>query len=515
VVKTVSEAEVKPERKGLLASTANRGSYGNSPVNSQSIAEGPRIIKIEKTDRTLPGHLEEVSIVTEGPAYEMGGFTFLISYNASALTPTDVTLGRLLQDCGWEYFTYRFNVHGNCGDLCPSGLMRVFAIADTDNGPFHPSCFGPSDTAPHEIVRIYMLVTSDYKYQCQLIPISFFWDGCTDNGVSSVTGDTTYVDRAVYEPGDSLLWDEEDDERFPEAERIPFVGTPDYCLNQGPGKSTPIRFIDFINGGVDIICSDSIDSRGDINANGLSYEIADAVMFTYYFIYGLNVFLDHIEASVAASDVNGDGISLSVSDLVYLIRVITHDASPFYKPGSVIANTNLEEGVLSTDVETGAAYLVVRGRVEPELLAANMEMKYDFDNENNMTRIVIYNMGDGEVFEGDFLGGIHGGVLRLEMAAYDGTPIKTGSAPSHYALHQCFPNPFNPVTTIAFSLPVATEYELVIVNALGRTVETYRGYSGPGTVDISWDASGCASGVYFYRLKAGGFIDTKKMVLLK
>jgi hypothetical protein len=144
-----------------------------------------------------------------------------------------------------------------------------------------------------------------------------------------------------------------------------------------------------------------------------------------------------------------------------------------------------------------------------------MEMKYGFDNENNMTRIVIYNMGNGEVFEGDFLGGIDGSVLRLEMAAYDGTPIKTGSAPSQYALRQCFPNPFNPITTISFSLPVATEYELVIVNALGRIMETYAGYSGPGTVDISWDASGCASGVYFYRLKAGRFIDTKKMVLLK
>ena len=48
----------------------------------------------------------------------------------------------------------------------------------------------------------------------------------------------------------------------------------------GDGKPKPIRCVDFTNGGIDIICADSIDARGDINLNGLAYEVADAVMFS-------------------------------------------------------------------------------------------------------------------------------------------------------------------------------------------------------------------------------------------
>ena len=59
--------------------------------------------------------------------------------------------------------------------------------------------------------------------------------------------------------------------------------------------------------------------------------IADAVTLANYFIYGLSAFSINIEGQIAASDVNADGIPLSVADLVYLIRVITGDALPIEK----------------------------------------------------------------------------------------------------------------------------------------------------------------------------------------
>jgi hypothetical protein len=90
-----------------------------------------------------------------------------------------------------------------------------------------------------------------------------------------------------------------------------------------------------------------------------------------------------------------------------------------------------------------------------------------------------------------------------------------GVIPSEYMLHQCFPNPFNPITTISFALPVASEYELAIINMLGQNVASFEGYSEPGIVELQWDASEHASGVYLYRLKAGDFLETKKMVLVK
>jgi len=100
---------------------------------------GP-MIKIEKIHNSLQGHYEFVSITTENGTLPMGGFDFLIAYDASALTFMEATPGQLLEDCGWEYFTYRFGSQGNCGGPCPSGLLRIVAIAEVNNGANHPSC---------------------------------------------------------------------------------------------------------------------------------------------------------------------------------------------------------------------------------------------------------------------------------------------------------------------------------------------------------------------------------------
>ncbi|PWB74886.1 hypothetical protein C3F09_03200 [candidate division GN15 bacterium] len=78
-----------------------------------------------------------------------------------------------------------------------------------------------------------------------------------------------------------------------------------------------------------------------------------------------------------------------------------------------------------------------------------------------------------------------------------------------------YPNPFNPSTTISFSLPTASDYTLIIYNVMGQAIEEFIGHSEPGTVSLAWDGSRVASGVYFYRLTAGEFTETKKMMLLK
>ncbi|RME31061.1 MAG: T9SS C-terminal target domain-containing protein, partial [Candidatus Zixiibacteriota bacterium] len=92
----------------------------------------------------------------------------------------------------------------------------------------------------------------------------------------------------------------------------------------------------------------------------------------------------------------------------------------------------------------------------------------------------------------------------------------TNSLPADYALEQNYPNPFNPSTIIPFSLPHAGEYSLTIYNILGQEVEQFKGVAdAPGDYELEWDASNQASGVYFYRLTAGNFVETKKMMLLK
>jgi hypothetical protein len=100
-------------------------------------------------------------------------------------------------------------------------------------------------------------------------------------------------------------------------------------------------------------------------------------------------------------------------------------------------------------------------------------------------------------------------------------PLSDGSLPKAYALSQNYPNPFNPSTVINYALPTTTQVELTVFNVLGQRVAVLvNGPQSAGSHTALWN--GCndggtsvASGVYFYRLSAGEFIQSRKMLLLK
>jgi predicted GH43/DUF377 family glycosyl hydrolase len=92
--------------------------------------------------------------------------------------------------------------------------------------------------------------------------------------------------------------------------------------------------------------------------------------------------------------------------------------------------------------------------------------------------------------------------------------VKT--VPGAFALDQNFPNPFNPSTTIRYDLPTRAHVTLSIYNTLGQQVATLVNESEEaGYHDMRFDASGLASGVYFYRIRAGEYAGTKKLVVLR
>ncbi|HLT23939.1 MAG TPA: T9SS type A sorting domain-containing protein, partial [Ignavibacteria bacterium] len=77
-------------------------------------------------------------------------------------------------------------------------------------------------------------------------------------------------------------------------------------------------------------------------------------------------------------------------------------------------------------------------------------------------------------------------------------------------------NPFNPNTSIRFEIPSVTHAKLTVYNALGEEVDVILNETISGGIyQLSWDGSGFASGIYYYRLTAGGFTQTKKMMLIK
>jgi subtilisin-like proprotein convertase family protein len=94
--------------------------------------------------------------------------------------------------------------------------------------------------------------------------------------------------------------------------------------------------------------------------------------------------------------------------------------------------------------------------------------------------------------------------------------IETVTIPNYYSLSQNYPNPFNPVTKITYTLPKSGNVELKVYDILGREVATLVNEVKPaGIYDVNFNASNLASGIYFYRIKAGDFSSIKKMVLVK
>ena len=107
--------------------------------------------------------------------------------------------------------------------------------------------------------------------------------------------------------------------------------------------------------------------------------------------------------------------------------------------------------------------------------------------------------------------------IPVGLLVTDVTGIIPGDElPKEFALKQNYPNPFNPVTTISYELSQSGDVSLVIYNLIGQEIAILiREVQQAGNYTIRWDASNVASGIYFYRIQAGDFVRTRKMVLLK
>ena len=501
-----------------------------SPFNADScsfvVVVRAMAVTIEKAEGpsgkgVIQGQPVDISIDMLDPALcagvEIAGYDLLIAYDPTALSVITVTEGGWYTNCEWEYFTWRYGPYGNCGNQCPSGIIRIVAMANINDGCDNPNVCYDGDGST-QLAYITFLVTNDRTYECQYVPVRFIWYDCGDNTLSDVTGDTLMMSRWVFEydcngyiPALPL------DDEFPT-----LTGATTECDGYYD-KGEPVRWVDFYNGGVDIICGDEIDAVGDVNCNGIAYEIADAVMFTNYFINGLTAFGpapdDHHNASMAASDANRDGIPVTVADLVYLIRVVVGDALPYPKAVEVKATYTHDAGVVAVagDYEIAAVALEVTGDVTPNLLVSGMELAYQYDGAN--TRIIVYpNLEAATMasFTGRFLDGVDGEIVSIEMATREGAPVNAKNVPVRYDLSQNYPNPFNPTTTIGWAMPSAGAFDLVIYNIKGQVVDNFSGVAeSAGHFSYEFDASDLASGVYLYKLTASDFTSVKKMVFLK
>ena len=110
-----------------------------------------------------------------------------------------------------------------------------------------------------------------------------------------------------------------------------------------------------------------------------------------------------------------------------------------------------------------------------------------------------------------------GFVCWVESTSLTVTGVTAEEAlPVAYELAQNYPNPFNPSTTIKYELPQRAHVVLTVFNMLGQQVAVLQnGEQQAGYHEAVFDASGLASGVYLYRLTAGSYVETRKLVLVR
>jgi hypothetical protein len=499
-----------------------------------------------------PGDYFEIPIILEGSAGDIGAFHFEVEFDYVDLTFFGAERGGLLAQrmeedgvlWSWEYFSYR---------LCPCAYpgclkykIEIFGQAEMPDGLFRRGyCLASNPDTPEEwwYTDQYIVIEGDppeptlvdigatlvwLKFQVAnnellrdlKLPIIFEWDhklcqdepgapyyicqdwDCAENTMSNCDGDILYVsdDWMQYSPA--------------------------VCGMSQEGGGDIDTILTFIDGGVHICspCTAFKCVRGDINLNHIAYDPADPVLLSRAIIFGEYVVFWDIDVQICASDVNADGRPLMLADLIYMIRVIQNDAIPYPKlgPSSEVANLIVADDRVSVECASpvGGLLFVFDGAVTPTLLATDMEL---LAHEG---RVLVWSRDGNSIDAGvseilSVTGADLVSVTAVDRESRDlATTITTKVAPLSFALHNSYPNPFNPYTNLSFTLPNATAYRLNIYNVAGQLVRSYEGMGTAGLNVVTWDGKNSAgndisSGIYFYKLVAGQHSAIKKMIMLK
>ncbi len=262
-----------------------------------------------------------------GKGTAIGSFSFLISYDASQLELLGVRRGKVLIEQGWENLIIiqpkDCSPQSEYAGLC---TVRISANAEIRfNNRRHPHLTRQSIG---EWLVLRFKIKDDCTLSGQILPVSWYWRSCYDNRLMDFPENRVWmVDSLINLVGNPLDL----------KTAFPLDISSCDTLSFDDRKVRVERGITFINGGIGIPNPDGCnDDRGDLNLNGLQYEIADYILYQNYFLYGDSILFTNPQqrqAQIAASDVNEDAQPLRVADLVRMARVIIGDANPLPKTG--------------------------------------------------------------------------------------------------------------------------------------------------------------------------------------
>jgi hypothetical protein len=351
----------------------------------------------------------------------IGGFDFLIGYDSQILTFLNADPGEGISNCGWEYFTYRWSLNSDCTDSCPPALVRLVGFADINNGSPQPACFAPRNESRLAYMAFKVSPSAILNEHSLL---SFYWKDCGDNVISSASGDSLFFASSVYP-----FWGTP---AFPTPGALPSLnGTPETCIT-AHGRIA-MRGIDYHNGVVFV--RPAVTTLGDLNLNGISNEIADLLTFYNYYYYGMSAFTSNFwREQIWQSDVNGDGVTLTFRDLVFMYRIIIGDTPPVPKSSAKSVGATFIQDTIAANVTVASgsnlAGVLLRFEGLIELTAqwpdGGWGMRYSQDTAKNTTTAIWLGQdrdccGTGTMLT--YTG--KGKLIQAEVADWSDSEIKT------------------------------------------------------------------------------------------
>jgi hypothetical protein len=411
-----------------------------------------------------------VSLYNGGRSSAVGGFEILVTWPPAAISLNGVT--RSGRTGTFEFFRVNYDDSG-------PGTARIVGLADMRNGVVSP----PLQPGTGPIFFLEMSVSPDESLIGVSLPVSFLDLDNTDNTLSDSTG---------------------------------------YLLIH-PQQT---------NGIVHVMGPDEV-LTGDINLNGIPYEIADATLFVNHLTNPVGFPFNSIQRE--ASDINADGLPETVADLVYLLNIVANIIPPpptKFEPvdaSMFLAMTRSGDRMMfsaNSEVDLGA--VLVRIAHQPGMTLEPVSdggFTLAYNDDGSLLSVLVY-MPEG--------GGVPAGNAALfsintteelavsELQASDAIGHLLNATfgmavplPTEFAVPQNYPNPFNARTAIKFELPTDSDVTISVYNIAGQVVKTFGDHYAAGRHQITWDASDAASGVYFARVSAGNKAQTVKMTLLK
>jgi hypothetical protein len=457
-------------------------------------AEDRRTVRLNVHSAALSEfEISEIQVVSGNPGIvdvnllnrlPVAGMNLLIKYDPSALTFLSASSeGTRIES--WERYIVTTDIN--------DGLIWLDArtnLPGNDNIP-------PLDVGDGSVMKLNFYVSSNLAFAGQLVRVEFkFLDTLS------------LLDNTLLTPEDDLIGRDE---------------------------------IDYANGAIFIKQVEAL--IGDINLNGMPFEVGDVVYFTNFFIDPFAYPLDGDRWP--NSDINQDNRPGTIGDLILLESIVSGDGyckitADRENVRTVDVATRFAAGgtevIGRCDVAIGGALFVISSGddtdVEPALAAADANADLHWAAIGDQLRVLVIGKDrKGIIANGDPLLTVRhsGDELSVEEAQFAdtygamlGTILgKSAELPTSFDLGQNFPNPFNPTTTISFSMPEAGDVSLKIYNIRGQLVRTLVNKRTPaGYHEVTWDGRdqsdrAAASGVFFYRLETQDFSKTRKMMLIK